>query len=392
MNSSKNMIVAILLLGVSYGVYQVITSPEQKISPDTELTVSTPDMTMKSSTGNNKLAEVFPDKMTMPALPKPKSFSPPGNPPLLPPKTDDTTKKNDADPLITKNNPAKSSENANSFESFTAKTTKPDFPTATPAPPPGNLRPIEPNPNDFGTGNNPPAEKKNENGFGNLLEGNREPVLPTEPIANVFPKAEQLCNEQQFREALEILTPYYRVQDLAVEERNQLHEFLDLLAAKVIFSAEHLMVGSPYVIEDNDTLDTIAQKWKTSTNLVFNVNRDKITSPLDLVPGTELKQVSGPFVAEVDCRAKTVTLFVDDLYACRFPMVSCDPNLPTGNFKVVNKTRRDAAYGDYVVELDSNIVLVADEGKKVTNSITFQTQDAKDINEILSLASSITIR
>jgi LysM domain len=375
-NSSKNMIVAILLLGVSYGVYQVITSPEQKISPETELTVSTPDMTMKSSTGNNKVPNMFPDKM--PELPKPKSFSTPSNPPLLPPKTDDTTKKNDNDPLFT--------------QSFLPKTMKPDFPATTPVPQSRNMRPIEPNPNDFGSDSNSTAEKKNENGFGNLLEGNREPVLPTEPIANVFPKAEQLCNEQQFREALEILTPYYRMKDLAVEERNQLHEFLDLLAAKVIFSAEHLMVGSPYVVENNDTLDTIAQKWKTSTNLIFNVNRDKITSPLELVPGTELKHVPGPFIAEVDCQAKTVTLFVDELYACRFQIVSCDPKLPTGNFKVVSKTRRDPAYGDYVVKLESDIVLVADEKKMVTNSITFQLEDAKDINEILSWASSVTIR
>ncbi len=391
MNSSKNMIVAILLLGVSYGVYQVITSPEQKISPDTELTISTPDKAMKSSTGENKIADLTsPPKNSAPALPQSRSFDPPNQ---KEPKADSATKKEDDDPLITqKGSSLQQNENGNSFESFTANTILPDFPATTPAPRTANMRPIAPKPNDFVTGNDQPAEKRNESGFGNLLEGIRQPVLPTEPITNVLQKVEQLCNEQQFREALEILTPYYRAKDLSDEERRDLYDWLDALAGKVIFSSEHLLVGTPYFIQADDTLDTIAKNWKVSTNLIYNVNKGVIKDPMELVPGAELKHITGPFVADVDCQTKIVTLYVDDLYAGRFSMVSCDANLPTGNFRVIRKTPRDPAFGQFVVEFDSGFVFVADEGKRLTKAITFHPQDARDLNEILSGFSTVTVR
>jgi hypothetical protein len=398
MNSSKNMVVAILLLGVSYGVYQIITSPEEKITPETVLTVSEPN-----GEGTMNGFASMPSNNSAPPM-----NSQPDSPVTFaagqPPKTDSATQFGNE--FGSANSGAFNRVEPPESRSFDSLTTRPsnssgfgqEFTTNTPAPPMTEMRPLTSPEGAFAgaasRGDSPSMESPGSAGaFANLAANSPLPSLPTVPLMSVFPNAEQLCYEQHFRDALEILTPYYRVPNLPAEERQLLMEWLDGLAAKVIFSPEHHFSSVPYVVQPGDSLDTLSAKWRVPTNLIFNVNQDKIQNPLVLTPGIELKQLSGPFIAEIDRTTRTATLYVDDMYACRFEMVNLDPNLETGTFLVSKKSRRDAVLGEFVVWLDSGVALYADQGQReAPQSITFRQQDAKDLNEILSPGSQVIVR
>ena len=57
-----------------------------------------------------------------------------------------------------------------------------------------------------------------------------------------------------------------------------------------------------------------------------------------IVAGTELKVINGPFHAEVDLTKKTLTLFLKNLYAGRFPIrVGISGDVRSGQFRVVAK-------------------------------------------------------
>jgi hypothetical protein len=107
-----------------------------------------------------------------------------------------------------------------------------------------------------------------------------------------------------------------------------------------------------------------------------------------LIPGTELKQIQGPFRADVDCATGTVTLYVEDLYASRFELIDCGAQVSAGEYRVVNKTRKN----DFAVELDGGLQVHGSGHAGSPQSLTLQSADAKDLSEILSLGSTVTIR
>ncbi len=407
MNGSKNLVVAILLLGVSYGVYQVITAPKEDVVPRSELTIAISEGPSPGSPSESEVGEPKEVAAKAPPLPSSNSFVK-SIPTAQPPQKDEITLDVSSDrqafsPPQPLNQATESWPNSQSFETVTARpadtaSSGRQFMTSTPAPLTSEMRPITPPmgeapPDAAESVTSPFSFPANSNASSPLAQSAAMPAQPTEPLLNVFPRAEQLCREGYFRDALEILTPYYRMADLPSDERQLLMEWLDGLAAKVIFSDEHHFVSSPYVVQPGDSLDTLSAQWRVPTNLIFNVNQDKIQNPLVLTPGTELKQIAGPFQAEIDRSTRTITLFVDDMYACRFDILNLDSSLEPGTFLVSKKSRRDAILGEFVVWLDSGIALFADQGQRpVPQAITLRQQDAKDINEILSPGSTVTIR
>jgi LysM repeat protein len=194
----------------------------------------------------------------------------------------------------------------------------------------------------------------NSGAGGLLAEGIQNPYVssesPAPPAGNTAPATattaaridwqgiSQLAANDRIREALEQLSLHYQAA-LPEDQRLQMLEWLDLLAGKVIYSTEHWLQAEPYVVQPNDTLESIASAWNVPPQLVYNINRSKIGDRSDLVPGTELKVVQGPFNAVVNLQRQELTLFLRDMYAGRFPidLGQDGPGIEHGIFQVQQK-------------------------------------------------------
>ncbi len=228
---------------------------------------------------------------------------------------------------------------------------------------------------------------------------------------SAWPQVQTLSDEGNYREALRLLSRYYRSDALTGPQRQRLIGWLDALAGKVIFSDEHHLQDTPYTVS-NETLVDIGKRWRVPGQLIYNINRKKINNPAIVPPGTQLKMIEGPFSAEIDTKQKVMTLFLDDLYAGRFPIrvgISGSPN--PGSFRVLLKSPeghnwRDAdgnnyppgtsenGYGPNWIGLSGSLCIhaVADsvaDGHR--GCIGLSTKDAKDVFAILTKGSSVKI-
>ena len=135
--------------------------------------------------------------------------------------------------------------------------------------------------------------------------------------------------------ALATLSVFFRSEDLTPEEHRELVDLLDPLAARVVYSREHLL-ERPYSVRRDETLADIAQQYNVPAPLLQKING--IENPNVLLPGSELKVVQGPFRADVDLKSQELTLFLDRLYAGRFPIaLGIDPQPIEGQFQVRDK-------------------------------------------------------
>lgn len=231
-------------------------------------------------------------------------------------------------------------------------------------------------------------------------------------INEAWPQVDALTARNDFRGALSLLSQFYRSQDLTGPQQQKLQGYLDALAGKVIYSPEHHLVGQGHAVQTGETLNSIAQRYKVPADVIYNINQQQFAGATEVRPGMNLKVVAGPFHAEISQDSKTMTLFIQDLYAGRFPVsmgVSGDPEI--GTYAVMAKsatgyTWRDAAGKDYPPESPENgygpswiglsgslcIHAVADatpHGHR--GCIGLSTRDAKDVYGMLSKDSKVTI-
>ncbi|MDB4724422.1 L,D-transpeptidase family protein [bacterium] len=168
----------------------------------------------------------------------------------------------------------------------------------------------------------------------------------TQQVGVDMKKAEQLIRADQFYDALKILTQFYDDPRLTREENNNLKSWLDPLAGKVIYSVEHHIVDA-YFVKHNDTLNLLSAKLHVPPELIFNINRVQIPNQKKLVPGTELKVIQGPFNVEISISKKILTLFVADVYAGTFPVrIGNEPSPVPGKYRVLTKSRLGQDYSD----------------------------------------------
>lgn len=228
----------------------------------------------------------------------------------------------------------------------------------------------------------------------------------------VWPQVEDMVARKEFRKTLELLSSFYRTDNLNGPQRQRLMPWLDGLAGKVIFSTEHHLEGMPYTVA-NETLADIGERWNVPAELVHNINQDQISDPAQIPAGTKLKVVRGPFDAEIDLKSKVLTLFLGDLYAGRFPIrVGISGNPKPGEFRVMVKSEsghnwRDAdgndyppeapenGYGPYWIGLSGHLCIHAvDDSASEGHHGCFglSEKDAKDVFSILTDKSNITIR
>ena len=228
-------------------------------------------------------------------------------------------------------------------------------------------------------------------------------------IANAFRTADRQYADDQRKEALSTLSIFYNTPNLSGQERAGLLARLDPLAREVIYSKQHLL-EKPYRVGQQETLVDVATKYEVPWQLLANINQ--VADPMTLLPGTELKVVSGPFRAEVNLSQQELTLFLGDLYAGRFPIaVGSDPAPNPGAFTVQDKQTEhtyynragspvlpgseENPYGSVWMDLGGQICIHGSpDSNKPTNNgcISLADHFATDLYGILSQGSSVTIR
>ncbi|MEC9092775.1 MAG: L,D-transpeptidase family protein, partial [Planctomycetota bacterium] len=224
--------------------------------------------------------------------------------------------------------------------------------------------------------------------------------------------AEKLIKKDDFVSALKTLSKFFDDPRLTPEETQNLVSWLDPLAGKVIYSVEHHLLA-PYYVRQNDTLNLLSVKFGVPAELIFNINRVAIPDPQNLVPGTELKMVKGPFNAEISISKKKMTLFVNRLYAGTFSIrIGDEPVAKPGKYRVLSKSRlgqdysdrnyqRIAAqapnnpYGSYYLSLGGGMAIhgsaqVSDSSDR-RGCISLNAVDSEDVHNILTTESTVTI-
>jgi len=236
------------------------------------------------------------------------------------------------------------------------------------------------------------------------------PTLVAWKLQRDWQTAQQLVSDGKFKAALAMLSPYYLQADLAAEQRAALVAWLDALAGKVIYSPEHLL-AAPHQVRHDETLFTIADQYDVPWRLLANINGRAVSDPMVLVPGTELKVVPGKFRADVNLARGELTLFLNELYAGRFPFTVGDQPPAPGEYKVVDKQQQRTyygldsrvipandpqnPYGGWWISLGGEVAIHGSPASPATQAlgcVSLSPQDAQDVYGILSLGSTVTIR
>lgn len=260
------------------------------------------------------------------------------------------------------------------------------------------------------------AVKSAEGSFASLSVPNLKNEAPAKPapvsIADVWEEVDQLVAADEYRRALGTLSQHYGKKGLTGPQKQKLQGWLDALAGKVIYSTEHLFVKQPHIVQMGETLASISQRFKVPGEVIYNINQSQFNGANEVSPGMQLKMVQGPFHAEVDLEKKMLTLFVQNLYAGRFPVaIGISGNPGEGNYDVKVKspsgfTWRDAkgkeypagspgnGYGPYWMGLSGSLCVHAvpsgtPQGHR--GCIGLSEKDAKDVYSILSKDSQISI-
>lgn len=128
------------------------------------------------------------------------------------------------------------------------------------------------------------------------------PEEHTQPasIQTILQQVNLKVNEHKYAEALLLLSPLQDNPDVPEKLERELTEILDGMAAKVIYSREHLLERA-YGVQPGDTLDSIADHFKVPALLLTRING---IDPQNLRPGKELKVLTGPFSAHVSTGAR----------------------------------------------------------------------------------------
>lgn len=424
MQTLKTAVVVVLLLVVFYGVYEMLNRPPD---PPPEEVAVYEDMPFDS-------LDVQFGEVTNPAVPEPavagaesanpdELHSPVPPDTMMPPAsqfnpTDTTSMPPYAADAAASHDPT--GESPLAVEPPTAGgSAYPDAPLAPTAPPsappaPGEsayAQPAQPGPTanaDPRLQNNPFLREDVRVRPGDVAARSPRESEGARAYEQARKQAQQMLDEGRYHDSLATLSIFYRSQDLTPEEHRALIDLLDPLAARVIYSREHL-VEPAYVVRHNESLNEIAQQYRVPMELLQKING--IENPEVLVPGTQLKVVTGPFRADVDLPSQELTLFLNSLYAGRFPItVGQDPTPVVGEFAV----RQKQLDRDYF-SIDGHKIAAGDPANPFGNvwldlgrevfihgsplggadmrrgCISLSPRDADDVYGILSVGSTVRI-
>lgn len=445
MNSVKNLLVVVMLMGVSYGAFQVINTP------DPTLTADAPDVIeLDIENGPRQFGDAVPaiaaPLVSPPLAPGVAKNKPPvnrlspGNPatpsiPSLPPGIQNPEE--NVEPAIT--------ETINAAPELVPVTPTPSTnafpPTAPPASgnlfPPKATAPVQPDADNKSVADSSTFAPTNAKPIPFQPQTNLQPVTP-KPVADISQQSlkqivgavnqqvtspatgqinwtgiAQMATSGNVSQALIELSQRYN-EPLPADQRMQMLSWLDQLAGKVIYSTEHHLQARPYIVAEGDTLESIAAKWNIPPQLVYNINRSKFGESTTPIPGTELKVVQGPFNAQISLDRMEMTLFLDGMYAGRFPVeLGKDHEYEYRSFMIETKSPNgkeyqgtsgqviaagapDNPYGKYWLGFsDSNLCIHESPGMgsngDLSGCIRVAGRDAEDIYGILSEGSQVSI-
>lgn len=219
--------------------------------------------------------------------------------------------------------------------------------------------------------------------------------------------AQDQVSQGRHREALLALTPFYRDPSVPAQEQEELEGWLDALAAKVIYSTEHLLEPA-YSARRGESLYTISEKYRVPYLLLKNINNVRDNDLL--LPGVPLKVVRGPFRAEVDLTRKDITIFVQNLYAGRFSFTLGSDPVQSGEYMVRGKDPAKSyiagqsvfnakdprnPYGGVFLDLGEGVSIHGSPGDAYADQrigcIQLAPRDAEDLFAILSKDQSAVV-
>ena len=413
MQTLKTAIVVVLLLVVFYGVYEMLNRPPGQAPPEVaqlaadataELDIDLGDFSSQAygtpATPSAAQTPNVPDfaaeelTMSVPPLPNQPEPSPYGQPqssvPAVrpsPPATPDATMA----PVAT--TPAQPGPQP------PAASPASDFPVADSSVVaiPGTAQ-LQHNPYVDGDVVPKPA----------VVQSDPQRQIGAQAYQRALKSAKALIAEGDHHAALSTLSVFYKSPDLSVEEHRELLNMLDPLAGHVVYSREHL-VAPPYKVRGNETLMDVARQYNVPFQLLQKING--IKEPSVLLPDSQLKVIPGPFRAEVDLEKQELTLFLDRLYAGRFPIsLGADPQPIEGAFHVRDKQHNKAyfamdgrmtpadsptnPYGQVWLDLGREVCIHGSPlggADEQSGCISLSPRDADDVFSILSIGSAVRI-
>ena len=411
MNSLKTAFVSLILLGVLYGMYQVLQAPPVALDSDGYMTQEAPT-TAEVFIGEEEISpdDLFAEDDTelasiessseAPALVKTEleeneGISPPelGD---LQPQAEDEPDSRVADPniaLIGKE------DTVPSGGGFVRSQPEPISESETGQFGTGNLSP-ETVPPITETPDNTNLASRAMQVPSPLFKRSRNELTDVQfksDMSQAWIDAEMLVNNLQYAQALNVLSYFYGDRRLSLKEEEELLTWLDALAAKVLYSTEHHLFEA-YIVESTDTLSSIATAHGITEDLLYNINQTRFGNDGKLFAGLELKVIQGPVHAEMDVTGKTLTLFSGEAYAGRFEL-NFSPTMPfaAGSYTVLTRTNGltsgDSATSGYSIGLANGIEFteIGADGVPPDEGIGLAMNDMFDVYSILSKESVVTI-
>jgi len=188
----------------------------------------------------------------------------------------------------------------------------------------------------------------------------------------------------------------------------------------VIYSTEHRL-EPPYLVQAGQRLEDIAKQYDVPWQLLAKING--IASPDQLQPGRKLKVVRGPFSALIDLGNRSLTVMLARRYAGKFPIdIAPAVTVEEGEWKVEQKlvtpgnlnlaaapstgrsesgpteeqslilTNTASKTGQIAILRGSGMATSSVATEPKNRVIRMKTADVRDVFDILSVGSSVTIR
>ncbi len=200
-----------------------------------------------------------------------------------------------------------------------------------------------------------------------------------------------------FTGALRTLSPYYNDATVPMAKKDDVLVWLKALALKVIYSDEPNLVQH-HIVQSNESLDQIAFDHQVTPNLLRNINRRQFTRSDNVLPGAELKMVNGPFRAEVNLTRNKLTIFLGEMFAGEFDIQTGVQPAPAPGRFAVQKKLGDGIYGssangDYQILFGGGYSIGASNPNNsgMAGCIKLNPSDAKSVYDLLISNAEINI-